>query len=137
MDPLSEIGEVTMIFGSLHWLQDIGILGMNRRNAEYIMRCNPRSAYPKVDDKLLTKRLAEEYHVPVPPLYHVVEYHGELRRLKEVLERQGSFVVKPARGAGGSGIVLVTDRTSEGLVKQSGEVVSWKDLTYHISDILS
>jgi alpha-L-glutamate ligase-like protein len=90
-----------------------------------------------VDDKLLTKRLAEEHHIPVPPLYHVMEYHGDLKRFPKVLESHRGFVVKPARGAGGSGIVLVTDRTPEGFVKQSGEVISWKDLTYHISDILS
>ncbi len=126
-----------MIFESLHRLRDAGILGMNRRNAEYIMGWNPRSAYPIVDDKLLTKRLAEEHHIPIPPLYHVVDHHGDLKGLDKVLESRRAFVVKPARGAGGSGIVLVTDRTSEGFLKQSGEVISWKDLTYHISDILS
>jgi alpha-L-glutamate ligase-like protein len=45
--------------------------------------------------------------------------------------------VKPARGAGGSGIVLITDRQASNLVKPSGEVISWIDLTYHIFDILS
>jgi alpha-L-glutamate ligase-like protein len=126
-----------VIFKAIGWLKDVGILGMNRRNAEYIMRCNPRSSFPLVDDKLLTKRLAEEYQIPTPPLYHTIEYHGDIARLKKALDGQRDFVVKPARGAGGSGIVLVTDHTSESFVKQSGEVISWKDLTYHISDILS
>jgi alpha-L-glutamate ligase-like protein len=126
-----------VIFKVTRWLKDVGILGMNRRNAEYIMRCNPRSSFPLVDDKLLTKRLAEEQQIPTPPLYHTIEYHGDIARLKKVLDGQRDFVVKPARGAGGSGIVLVTDHTSEGFVKQSGEIISWKDLTYHISDILS
>jgi len=126
-----------MILNPTHWLKDIGILGMNRRNAEYIMRYNPRSAFPLVDDKLLTKRLAEKYEIPTPPLYHVIESHGDIAGLEKALEGQNEFVVKPARGSGGSGIVLITDRMKEGFVKQSGEVISWKDLTYHISDILS
>ncbi len=126
-----------MILNPTRWLKDIGILGMNRRNAEYIMRCNPRSAFPLVDDKLLTKRLAEKYEIPTPPLYHVIESHGDMAGLEKALEGQNEFVVKPARGSGGSGIVLITDRMKEGFVKQSGEVISWKDLTYHISDILS
>lgn len=126
-----------MILNPTRWLKDIGILGMNRRNAEYIMRCNPRSAFPLVDDKLLTKRLAEKYEIPTPPLYHVIESHGDIAGLEKALEGQNEFVVKPARGSGGSGIVLITDRMKEGFVKQSGEVISWKELTYHISDILS
>ncbi len=126
-----------MILNPTRWLKDIGILGMNRRNAEYIMRCNPRSAFPLVDDKLLTKRLVEKHEIPTPPLYHVIESHGDIAGLERALEKQNEFVVKPARGSGGSGIVLITDRTKEGFVKQSGEVISWKDLTYHISDILS
>jgi alpha-L-glutamate ligase-like protein len=126
-----------MIFKATRWLRDAGVLGMNRRNAEYIMRYNPRSSFPLVDDKLLTKRLAEEYQIPTPPLYHMIESHGDIARLEKALHDQHEFVLKPARGAGGSGIVLVTDHTAEGFVKQSGEIISWKDLTYHISDILS
>ncbi len=126
-----------MTFNTAHWLRDAGLLGMNRRNAEYIMRYNHRSAYPLVDDKLLTKRLAEEYSIPTPRLYHVIEYHGDLAGLKDVLADRRNFVVKPARGAGGSGIVLINERTKSGFIKQNGEAISWIDLTYHISDILS
>lgn len=126
-----------MIFRSLRWLRNAGILGINRRNADYIMGWNPRSSYPNVDDKLLTKHLADKRHIPIPTLYHVIEHHGDLKGLEKILESRRAFVLKPARGAGGSGIVLVTDHTSGELVKQSGEVISWKDLTYHISDILS
>jgi len=126
-----------VIFKATRWLEGMGVLGMNRRNVEYIMRLNPRSSYPLVDDKVLTKRLAEEHQIPTPPLYHTIEYHGDIARLKNALHDQHEFVLKPARGAGGSGIVLVTEHRAEGFVKQSGEVISWKDLTYHMSDILS
>src|SRR5690606_11941482 len=33
-------------------LRRLGVLGMNRRNADYIMRYNPRRLYPLVDNKL-------------------------------------------------------------------------------------
>lgn len=126
-----------MTLNIAHWLRDAGILGMNRRNAEYVMKYNHRSAYPLVDDKLLTKRLAANYGIPTPLLYHVIEYHGELARLEDALAGQENFVVKPARGAGGSGIVLIHERTETGFIRQNGEAISWTDLTYHISDILS
>jgi alpha-L-glutamate ligase-like protein len=126
-----------MILKAIRWLRDVGVLGMNRRNAEYIMRFNPRSSFPLVDDKLKTKQLADAYQIPTPPLYHVIEHHGDIAGLEKVLSDHQDFVIKPARGAGGSGIVLVTNHTVEGFVKPNGEVISLKDLAYHISDILS
>ena len=126
-----------MILKTNSWLRQFGILGMNRRNAEYIMRFNPRSSFPLVDDKLMTKRLAEAHQIPTPPLYHVIDYHGDIAGLKKVLSDHQDFVVKPARGTGGSGIVLITDHQASSFVKPSGELISWTDLTYHIFDILS
>ena len=126
-----------MIFEGFRWLRDVGVLGMNRRNAEYIMRFNPRSSFPLVDDKLKTKQLAEAYQIPTPLLYRVIERHGDMARLEEMLRGYQDFVIKPARGTGGSGIVLVTGHTEGGFIKQSGEVIPMKDLAYHISDILS
>lgn len=114
-----------------------GILGMNRRNADFIMQYNPRSTFPLVDNKVLTKGLAEKHQVPTPPTYHVVESNSEIAGLKEGLSRYTDFAVKPARGGGGSGILLISDRTAEGFVKPSGKVVSWEDLAFHISNILS
>ena len=43
-----------------------GVLGLNERNCEYILRYNPRHLYPLVDDKLATKRLAMTAGLPVP-----------------------------------------------------------------------
>jgi alpha-L-glutamate ligase-like protein len=125
------------ILKTIHRLREIGVLGMNRRNAEYIMRSNPRSSFPLVDDKLKTKQLAEAHQIPTPPLYHVIEHHGDIPGLEKVLRGHPDFVIKPARGAGGSGIVLVKGHTLGGFIKQNGEVILTKDLTYHISDILS
>lgn len=125
------------ILDTIHRLREIGVLGMNRRNADYIMRFNPRSSFPLVDDKLRTKQLAEGLRIPIPPLYHVIEHHGDIPGLKGVLGGHQDFVIKPARGAGGSGIVLITEHQASSFVKPNGELISWTDLTYHIFDILS
>jgi alpha-L-glutamate ligase-like protein len=126
-----------MIFKTTHLLRDAGILGMNRRNAEYIMKYNPRPAFPLVDDKLLTKQLAERYRIPTPPLYHVIKHHGDIVRFEETLKGHREFVIKPARGAGGSGIILIIDRIKKEFIKQSGESISREKLSYHMNDILS
>lgn len=36
-------------------LRQLGVLGMNQRNADYILPFNPRHHYPLVDDKRRTK----------------------------------------------------------------------------------
>jgi len=126
-----------MILKAARWLREVGVLGMNRRNAEYIMRFNPRSFFPLVDDKLKTKQLAKAHQIPTPILYHVIEHHGDIGDFEKLVSDHQEFVIKPARGTGGSGIVLVSNHSEEGFFKQNGEVMPLRDLTYHISDILS
>ncbi len=126
-----------MIFQALHRLRERGVLGMNGRNAEYIMAMNARSAYPSVDNKVETKRLAAQFGIPTPKLYYVVENHGSIASLPKVLEDHQEFAVKPAHGSGGNGIVLITAKTEKGFVTQSGRVISGEDFAYHVSSILS
>ncbi|HXZ36684.1 MAG TPA: alpha-L-glutamate ligase-like protein [Thermodesulfobacteriota bacterium] len=126
-----------MILEAFRRLKQAGVLGVNGRNAEYIMRCNPRSFFPLVDDKVLTKKLAESFEIPAPMLYYVVDRYGDVPGFQGALRGICQFVVKPARGTGGSGIVLIRDCTEKGYVTQSGELISPQNLFYHISDILS
>jgi len=126
-----------MTFRLFKEMRDAGLLGMNRRNAEYIMRCNARAKFPLVDNKVLTKQLARQYGVPTPELYHVIAYHGDIDSLEDALGDHREFVLKPACGSGGSGIVLIADRGPEGFVRQSGGTISRMDFAYHISTILS
>ncbi len=126
-----------MILETFRRLKKAGLLGMNGRNADYIMRCNPRSSFPLVDDKVLTKKLAESHGIPAPALYTVIEQHSGVAGLPESLGENRQFVVKPARGSGGSGILLIAGITEKGYRTQSGQLLLPQDLAYHISDILS
>lgn len=126
-----------MILELARKMKEAGILGMNRRNASYIMKWNPRSAFPLVDDKVLTREVAEKYGVPTPPIFLVIESHGQIPGIEETLGDRREFVLKPARGSGGSGILLVVDRRKEGFVSQSGEVYSREGFIYQIAEILS
>ncbi len=114
-----------------------GVLGMNRRNAQYIGPLNPRPAYPRVDNKRLTRQLAAAHGIPTPDLYGTIATHRELRSLPALVAGHPAFVVKPARGAAGNGIVLIIQHDDEGLTKPSGERLTWPALTYHAAGILS
>ena len=62
-------------------LDAIGLMGINRRNAGFVLQYNPRRNYPRVDDKLLTKKLAIQAGLPVPDLYAVVREEHEIGEL--------------------------------------------------------
>ncbi|QHS10558.1 alpha-L-glutamate ligase-like protein [Sinimarinibacterium sp. NLF-5-8] len=126
--------------GSFAWpwqLRRLGVLGMNARNALYIGPNNPRHLYPRVDDKLISKQLAIDAGIAVPELYGVIATQYEARRIDQIVAGHDDFVIKPARGAGGEGIVVITGRIGDAYRKASGVPLSTDDLRHHISNILS
>ena len=118
-------------------LRRLGILGMNERNARYILPNNPRSHYPRVDDKLYSKRLALEAGLPVPDLLGVVEHHHQLKGLPHLLSKLESFVVKPARGAQGNGILVVVGRSQGKFLRSRGTQIDEDQIRHRVSSIIS
>ncbi len=114
-----------------------GILGMNRRNADYISRYNARERYPLVDDKLRTKIVAQKAKLNVPKLLHVVRTIHEIEKIQLELVKLNEFVIKPAQGSGGKGILVVVDQNRDGFTKSSGDLITLKDIKRHLSNILS
>jgi alpha-L-glutamate ligase-like protein len=120
-----------------HRLRRAGVLGLNARNAIYIGQNNPRRLYPRVDDKLLTKQLALDADLAVPKLYGVVATYHDARRFHRTLDSHDDFVIKPACGAGGDGIVVIAGRMGSNFLKVSGAPMSPDDIVYHLGNILS
>ena len=118
-------------------LKELGILGMNRRNAEFILDHNPRSRFPIVDDKLKMRDLCREIGVPTPQIYAAVASFGKLNDLDELLQDHDEFVVKPNCGSGGRGILVVAGRDGTNFLRHNGAVLTLDDLRQHLSDILS
>jgi len=118
-------------------LRGFGILGINRRNISYTMKWNDRRDYPLVDDKIATKRLCEGAGIPVPRLLAVAHHHFEMRGLLAALADRDSFVLKPARGAMGNGILVVMERNGDGFLSSAGREYSSDQFLYHASGIIS
>ena len=125
------------MFGLAKQLEHIGVLGLNRRNAEYTLWYNPRRLYPLVDDKLATKKLAQQAGIAIPELYGIVEGVYQVRNLPEILKPHSDFVIKPAHGSGGDGILVISGRSKRMFRKTNGLLVSQEELNYHTSNILS
>ena len=118
-------------------LQDLGMLGMNCRNLEFIGRYNNRSLYPLVDNKLKTKLLAEEHGIPTPQLQFVVREQHEINHIEDQLAERESFVLKPAKGSGGKGILVIIGRDGDSFIKCSGALLKIGDLRRHMSNTLA
>jgi alpha-L-glutamate ligase-like protein len=118
-------------------LRKAGVLGLNARNRTFIMRNNPRKCYPLVDDKLQTKRLALAAGIAVPELYGVVETPHDVTRLDTLLGNHKSFVIKPAHGSGGNGVLVIDGKRKDLFVKTDGHGLTIEDLEFHATNVLS
>ncbi|MGH7803604.1 MAG: alpha-L-glutamate ligase-like protein [Candidatus Binatia bacterium] len=113
------------------------VLGLNRRNQEYVFRHNSRALFHLVDDKIGTKAALASAGIPVPKSFAVFEVQRDLRRLGWALRRLVDFVMKPARGSGGGGVLSIVGREGERFLKGSGAALTQADLEDHASDILA
>lgn len=118
-------------------LRKLGILGLNERNIALINRLNPRRALPKVDDKIQTKILCRNAGIPIPQALALARSHFELGAMAARLDSLRDFVMKPARGTMGNGIVVVAGVERGGFRKPSGSMLSRSKLLHHASSILS
>ena len=113
------------------------VVGINRRNLLLVYPNNPRKHYPYADDKLLAKRRFAEAGVPAAQTLAVCD---GLFRVPEVVEQLlglEQFVVKPANGSGGEGILVCGERVaSGGWRKAGGEVLAPARLQKHLADVL-
>jgi alpha-L-glutamate ligase-like protein len=114
-----------------------GVLGINRRNAECLLDRNPRSRVGVVDNKLLMAQLCGRIGVPTPAIFGVLSRQGDASALADVLDGRDEFVMKPACGFGGRGVLIVAARDEEFFVDASGRTLSLDDLQAHASDVLS
>ncbi|RUR32585.1 alpha-L-glutamate ligase-like protein [Vreelandella nanhaiensis] len=118
-------------------LRDKGIIGMNRRNIRYIGRYNSRRLYPLVDDKLKTKLLAQQYGITTPELIGTVTTQFGVKHIGDMLTGHNGFVIKPAKGSGGKGILVIEKVVDNQFVKPSGAHLTLEDVERHVSNILS
>lgn len=114
-----------------------GVMGLNWRNAEYQLVFNERRNYPLVDDKLLSKRLAEKAGIAVPELYGVIEYPHQVREFETLVAGREDFVVKPAEGSGGDGILVVLGHEGGRYGLAHGTAMTAADIHFHLSNILA
>jgi alpha-L-glutamate ligase-like protein len=118
-------------------LKRSGVLNMNNRNISYIGRYNQRKFYKRVDDKLITKQLALANNIAVPDLIGVVQQQHDIEQIPAMVADRTGFVIKPAKGSGGKGILVVTRVEQGRYYKANGQEVTPNEIYRHVSNTLS
>lgn len=126
-----------MFLASTKKLRSFGIIGMNQRNFGLVSKYNPRHLYPLVDDKLKTKLLAQVAGITVPKLLGTLHYQHDVKKLGELLSAYQQFVIKPVKGSGGKGILVITERDHNLYFKPSGQGITLAEIERHVSNIIS
>ncbi|TVR64328.1 MAG: alpha-L-glutamate ligase-like protein [Candidatus Competibacteraceae bacterium] len=125
------------MFSPWRALKQAGVIGLNARNGRYILEYNDRRRYPLVDDKIRTKGLLSERGIAVPELLDVIRTQYEAGHLHSRLARWEQFVIKPASGSGGDGIVVIAGQRRDYWITASGRLLTLEDLQFHVSGILN
>jgi len=113
------------------------VLGLNKRNREYIAKYNPANLYPHTaKDKM--KITFHQLGIPTPQTYAIIHDIKEIVVVEKVIREHDSFVIKPASGLGGEGI-LVLDKVSEKgeeYFRGRNRNFSIEDIKHHLVQIL-
>ncbi len=111
------------------------VLGINARNRIYL-RANKKAARVLVDDKLKTKKLLRKHAIGTAELVAVIHDTNDLREF-DWNSLPNSFVIKPNRGFGGQGILVIFNRLKNGnWITTNKRQLTADDLQAHIRNIL-
>src|SRR5258708_15324554 len=112
------------------------VLGMNARNFLYIRRYNKPKARQIADDKLMTKEKLLRNDISTAKLFASFYNRKDILKFDwSSLPREG-FVIKPARGYGGQGILPVKSWDGKKAVAVNGKEYTIKQIESMLFDIL-
>jgi len=110
------------------------IMGINERNIRLIFDHNQRSHYKLADDKILCKSILEQNQIATAISYGTASRIGEIGALWESVGHHNTLVIKPAKGAGGNGILIL--RKKAGAWYKGGQLISETQICTHMAQII-
>ncbi len=113
------------------------ILGLNARSQLFSYLYNPVRGKKIANSKLRTKRILRKVDIPVPDTYARFKHPRDLINF-DWNSLPSSFALKPNKGLGGEGIIVVKKKSKDGdgWITTSRKKVTIEDLELHILDIL-
>lgn len=125
------------MFSFIKRAQAIGLMGINRRNIDFIFPSNTRRQFALVDNKLTTKEMLEEAGLPVPQTYARIQYRSDIEAALNKIAELDAFVIKPLRSLQGRGITVISRREENLFLTPKGRALTLQEIQTHIESILS
>ena len=125
------------MFKTFQFLRRSGIIGLNERNIKYVSEFNPRRLHRLVNNKIETKALALRAHIPVPDLLGTIESSRDIGSLPKMVQGAPGFVIKPAQGAQGNGILVIDGPVAGGWRLANGRRITKDRIRFHVNNIMS
>jgi alpha-L-glutamate ligase-like protein len=110
------------------------VVGMNNRNIGLISPNNKRVNFKYADDKVLAKEILQANGIATPSTLAVITSMAEIEEVWGRINQQSNIALKPSRGSGGKGIMLL--RNIGGSWHQGGKPISEETIHTHIANIL-
>ncbi len=113
------------------------ILGLNARTQLFAYKYNTRRGKNIADSKLQTAKILKEAGVAHPKIYKKFRRPDDLNNF-DWMSLPDRFALKPSRGLGGAGIIVVKKKAADGTgwITTQKEKITPSDLKIHTSDIL-
>ncbi len=109
------------------------ILSINERNRDYISKYNPINFFSE-SNKDEMKISLHQLGIPTSETYMFVEEEKDLEKLSEIIYSKKSFVIKPTKGLGGEGILVIDNKNGKFYIKD--DEISFEEIKNHIKQIL-
>lgn len=113
------------------------VLGINRRNLDLVFADYRPGRFRDLDDKILAKTRLEAAGVAVPTTIGMVRGSDDLADLERWLAEHDQLVIKPARGSGGRGILVLARDDAGTWSTPGGRRLSLEAIRQHVLEILS
>ncbi|MBI3397202.1 RimK family alpha-L-glutamate ligase [Candidatus Woesebacteria bacterium] len=113
------------------------ILGLNARAQIFSYPFNSQKGKKNADSKIQTEKILKKFGVPTPKIIKKFKKIGDIDKFDwEKLPEY--FALKPSRGLGGEGIIVVKGRnkTNTGWLLTKTQSINEADLKLHAQDIL-
>jgi alpha-L-glutamate ligase-like protein len=113
----------------------LDVLGINRRNLDHVFADYRPGKFRPLDDKLQTKSRLEAHGIATPTTICVIPSRAAMATLRACLAERTELVIKPSRGWGGRGI-LVLERDAAGWRSAGGRRLDVEEIIDHATEIL-
>ncbi|MDH4262056.1 MAG: hypothetical protein OEV78_03320 [Spirochaetia bacterium] len=112
------------------------ILGINRRNLDYVYPSANRKFFKIADEKSLAKEYFQKAGVPFPETLREYTQFTDLLNFEESFSTFENVVIKPNKGRGGNGILVLDKKGPNGIYDIDGNLVNYKKIRKHVADII-